>query len=202
MDFSSLPNLFFNENEDRSFIKDKECKIEFDDISMNSDNSSSLTFLKKTKNVLLNYFSISSQKINQMHDGSFLNSKKVIEEEFFDFNSDADEEDLLTQADYIVLLSTEKHRMYCDRPKKFAMAEKKMKFLFNNYCSVNKLKLINSSLFKIFNKLVVLNKGKTCDSNLAKKIKVYECKICSKKFDDGRKLGGHMSKFHSKRRNE
>jgi hypothetical protein len=30
-------------------------------------------------------------------------------------------------------------------------------------------------------------------------LKLYYCKICNKRFDDGRKLGGHVSRAHKDR---
>jgi hypothetical protein len=38
-----------------------------------------------------------------------------------------------------------------------------------------------------------------CQVSISGPEKVYQCKICFKEFDEGRKLGGHVSRAHKNR---
>jgi hypothetical protein len=35
-----------------------------------------------------------------------------------------------------------------------------------------------------------------CDDSLEEELKMFDCKFCGKEFNDGRKLGGHISRAH------
>ena len=154
-----------------------------------------LSFLLRTKGLITNYGSLCSKMFNQCPNQT--QQEKFTENEVFDFMSE-DEEIPFSNEDYINVVTQEPSEK--QKVKQFKTSEHKFSFDFKRYDEKNRLNFMNSSIRKIFNKLVVLNKGRD-DSKIIKKIRVYFCKICSKKFDDGRKLGGHVSKFHPNRKN-
>lgn len=42
----------------------------------------------------------------------------------------------------------------------------------------------------------VIDECKMYQTSLEQNKKIYVCKICNREFDDGRKLGGHVSRAH------
>jgi len=155
--------------------------------------NTALDYLLKTRGVITNYGKFCAKFLDlQQNEEASINAT-----EFLDFESE-DEEIKFSSEDYINAITKLVKEETLDKdkdPKQFKREQNKMTLDFNQCNPKNRLNFINSSLRKMFNRLVVLNNGRD-NSKKIKKIKVFSCKYCNRNFDDGRKLGGHMSKFH------
>lgn len=193
MEFNEEPNLFLSEDSD--FSSERMANVYHFEENFNASfsHSSNLSFLLKTRNLIQDYNRISAQRIKEKQ---VLLPQGSSEEDAVDFNSEDEEEEKVFESydDYIALLSSCKSNDKLKNPTNlhsiFKFPQNKLKFHFGKSCLMKKLGFINSHLMKLFNKLVVLNKG--IHSKTITKVKVYICK-CGKRFEDSRKLGGHAS---------
>lgn len=194
-DFSSSSSLHFQNDENEAPPEDNTNAPQLESSSIGQSPPSPLSFLLKTKSLITNYALISSRVLSQTTQTP---PKEVPGQDFLEFSSD--EEDIsFSSSDYINLVSKDTCQNI-QRGKKFARnSDLKLVFDFRKQDNRRKMEFMNCALRKMFNKLVVLNAGRDGSKNI-KKIKVFACKVCNKKFDDGRKLGGHASKFHKKNR--
>lgn len=193
MEFNEEPNLFLSD--DSEFSSERIANIyNFNENSYaSSPYSSNLNFLLKTRNLIKNYNEISAQTIKEK---KILLEERPPVEDNVDFNSEDEEEEKVFDSydDYIALLSSwksnEQRKIPTNFNSIFKFPQNKLKFHFGKFCLAKKLRFINSHLMKLFNKLVVLNKG--VQAKTITKVKVYMCK-CGRRFEDSRKLGGHAS---------
>ena len=159
--------------------------------------SIALDFIIKTRKVIEDYGKLCAKCVNlNQFQEVFLKP-----DEFLDFESE-DEEITFSSEDYIETMPTgtkEEKASNNNKIRHFNQSSSKITFDFNQNDPKKKLNFINSSLRKMFNRLLVLNNGRG-DSKKIHKVRVFAC-FCGRKFDDGRKLGGHMSKFHKNTNN-
>ncbi len=194
---SSSENLSSNsEIQSQNFLSQDKVEISLENEGQSTN--SPLSFLMKTKTLINNYTSACSKMMNGKkieHQNKKISLK---DNEFLEFDSE-DEEIGFSSDDYINIITQELTNKKTKCKKQFKNSERKIIFDFKQYNETNKLNFVNSALRRMFNKLVVLNKGRD-DSKNIQKIRVYSCKHCFKRFEDGRKLGGHVSKFHSNKK--